>query len=64
MYFISNWYCEIINTYLALDVENNQPKSFEFKTMLPFDSINMDAQNRQDSEANKYLKEVKKYLQQ
>lgn len=41
MMYISNWYIELINTYLALDIENNQPKSFEYKTMLPFDSIDM-----------------------
>jgi hypothetical protein len=41
MYFINNWYFEINNTYLVLDVEMDEPIKFEFKTMLPFAKVDM-----------------------
>lgn len=41
MYFISNWYTEIINTYITLNIKDEKPEKFEFQTVLPFYMIDM-----------------------
>lgn len=55
---MTEWYTEIMNTYLMLEIDQGNPIKFLFKTMLPFDQIDMSKQYHPTSESKQYLSSI------